>query len=338
MKVTKTSRNEVWHRLQCRMSLGQKDGKRQNGEHQKPSFKRQSFKTIFAVVLFLLGCFSVQMFGQQFQGAIVGSVKDLNCVVVKQASVIATNLTTLVAYSAKTNDTGDYSILLLPIGQYTLQVEAPGFSKTATTVDVHGGDRLQINPVLAVGKATETVTVQASGIQLETTTADSASTIDSSALHNMPTFAQNPINLVLFAPGAVINTNSSDTTALRPFDNGGMDSFSFNGSVNFTSDTTLDGLTDTGSERASPTQVANVNIVPSSEMLEETRIQTSVYDAQYGRSGGGFVSMNLKNGGNHFHGVVREYLRNSALNANDYADNHEGAGKALMHWSQPASW
>lgn len=296
---------------------------------------RKTSKLLFAVGFLLLGCFSVSAFGQQFQGAIVGTVKDSTGAVVKQASVTATNLTTAVVFSAKTNDTGDYSILLLPIGQYTLQVEALGFRKTTTTADVHGGDRLQINPVLTVGKATETVIVQAGGIQLETTTADSASTIDSSALHNMPTFAQNPINLVLFAPGAVINTNYANTTALRPFDNGGMDSFSFNGSVNFTSDTTLDGLTDTGSEQASSSQVSNVNIVPSPEMLEETRIQTSVYDAQYGRSGGGFVSMNLKNGGNQFHGIMREYLRNSALNANDYADNHEGSGKALMHWSQP---
>jgi len=322
----KMNRNEMWRWLQCWAFSKQKGTMSEN---------RKNRSMTFAVGFLLLSCFAVSAFAQQFEGAITGSVKDSTGAVVKQASVKAINVKTSVAYSATTNDTGDYAILLLPIGQYKLQVQAPGFSTVEIAVDVHGGDRLQINPVLAVGKATETVTVAANGVQLESTNADSASTIDTIALHNMPIFSQNPMSLVLFAPGAVINTNNADATALRPFDNGGMDSFSFNGSVNFTSDTTLDGLTDTGSEQASSSQVANVNIVPSPEMLEETRIQTSVYDAQYGRSGGGFVSMNLKNGGNQFHGVVRDYFRNSFLNANDYADNHQGSGKALLHWSQP---
>jgi len=297
------------------------------------SFSWSMFRTCL-LFLGLLAAVHV-LSAQQFEGAIVGVVKDSSGAVVRQASVTATNLKTSIAFSTKTNEVGEYRILLLPIGTYTLQINAAGFNNASMTVDVHGGDRLQINPIISVGKATETVTVTSNGIQLQTTDADSASTIDTATLHNMPTFSQNPINLVLFAAGAAINTNYSNTTALRPFDNGGMDSFSFNGSVNFTSDTTLDGLTDTGSEQATNTQISNVNIVPSPEMLEETRIQTSVYDAQYGRSGGGFVSMNLKNGGNQFHGIVREYLRNSALNANDYADNHQNRGKALLHWSQP---
>jgi hypothetical protein len=324
--------NEAWHWLSCRLSS--KAGT-WNAKKQRWHFKQKIINLYTVAVFFSLAYCATPMLAQQFEGAIVGSVKDTTGAVVRNADVTATNTKTSVAYSAKTNEVGEYSILLLPIGNYKLQIKATGFNTNSVNVDVHGGDRLQINPVLAVGQATETVTVAANGLQLETTNADSASTIDTTALHNMPTFSQNPINLVLFAPGAVINTNYANTTALRPFDNGGMDSFSFNGSVNFTSDTTLDGLTDTGSEQGSSTQVSNVNIVPSPEMLEETRIQTSVYDAQYGRSGGGFVSMNLKTGGNQFHGVAREYLRNSALNANDYADNHQGTGKALMHWSQP---
>jgi len=285
------------------------------------------------LVLALLGPCIVR--AQQFEGAILGTVKDSTGAVVRGASVTATDVKTAVAYSAKTNETGEYTILLLPIGTYRLEVQSAGFTTEATTVDVHGGDRLQIDRVLRVGQAAETVTVQANDLQLETADADTSSTLDTKSMHNMPTFAQNPINLVLFAPGAVLNTNSANTTALRPFDNGGMDSFSINGGVNFTNDTTLDGLTDTGPEQASNSQIANVNIVSSPEMLEETRIQTSAYDAQYGRSGGGFVSMNLKSGGNQFHGVAREYFRNSFLNANDYADNHQGKGKALLHWSQP---
>jgi hypothetical protein len=323
------------HCLQYSQSLKQKEAMNEDRNRLSNKTVHNPLIRIFAIGLFLVGCLSVSVFGQQFEGAITGSVKDSSGAFVKLASVTAINVKTSVAYSAKTNDTGNYAILLLPIGQYKLQVQASGFSTTTIAVDVHGGDRLQVDPVLAIGKTSETVTVEANGIRLQTTDADSASTIDTATLHNMPTFAQNPINLVLFSPGAVLNTNAGDTSALRPFDNGGMDSFSFNGSVNFTSDTTLDGLTDTGSEQASSTQIANVNIVPSPEMLEETRIQTSVYDAQYGRSGGGFVSMNLKNGGNQFHGIVREYFRNSALNANDYADNHQGKGKALLHWSQP---
>lgn len=299
--------------------------------------KRTCKTEILALIagFLFLGCFAVSALAQQFEGAIVGSVTDSTGAAVRHASVSATNVKTSVVYATQTDDVGGYAILLLPISTYRLQVQAAGFNTATAIVDVHGGDRLQINPVLTIGKTTETVTVTGNGIQLQTTDADSASTIDTATLHNMPTFAQNPINLVLFAPGAVLNTNQANTTALRPFDNGGMDSFSFNGSVNFTSDTTLDGLTDTGSEQASNSQIANVNIVPSPEMLEETRIQTSVYDAQYGRSGGGFVSMNLKNGGNQFHGIVRDYFRNSFLNANDYADNHQGKGKALLHWSQP---
>jgi hypothetical protein len=272
---------------------------------------------------------------QQFEGSMSGYVKDASGTIDRDADIIVTNLQTSVVYHSKTNSAGEYSILLLPIGKYELKVHVDGFNTYINKFEVHGGDHLRGDITLHVASTTETVSVQSSDSQLEVNSGDTGMTITEVQAHDLPTFSRNPITLTELVPGVIQKPGTTQVNALRPFDNGGFDQISINGGLTFTTEVSLDGLTDTGSEQGSYTQVDNILILPSPEMLQEMRIQTSVYDAQYGRSGGGVISMNLKSGTNQFHGVLGDYVRNSMFNANDYASNYNKKKKAGYHWSQP---
>ena len=110
----------------------------------------------------------------------------------------------------------------------------------------------------------------------------------------------------------------------RPFDNGGMDNFQISGGRAFTNEFLLDGVPNTGTETTQPN---NLSFVPSPDATAEFKVQTSIYDAQYGRTGGGVVNVVLKSGTNQFHGAVYEYYRDEKLNANTFDANRGGVGE-----------
>ncbi len=119
----------------------------------------------------------------------------------------------------------------------------------------------------------------------------------------------------------------------RPFDNGGMDSYNINGSRAFTNEFLLDGAPNTSSE--SFTQPNNLTLAPPPDAVSESKVQTSTYDAQYGRTGGGTVNVGLKSGTNTFHANLYDYWRNTVLNANSFDGNLSGQGKVPFHWNEP---
>jgi hypothetical protein len=296
----------------------------------------------------LLGCFAgflvalliatpVTAFGQQFEGAITGAVKDSSGAMVRGASVKAVNTGTNVVYETKSNTDGLYSIQVLPIGSYDVSVSAPGFETSVRHFDLHGNDRLQIDMTLSLGAATQTVEVQATVPLLETTTGDSGLTVTTPQVRDLPLLGRNPFVLATLAPGVNILPGQAPNNSQRPFDNGGFDGFEVNGGRSETVESTIDGLADTATDSGAAGSPANVVFVPSPDMTQEFRVQTSVYDAQYGRSGGGFIAMNLRSGTNMIHGVAYDYYRTAGFNANDYADNMAGKGRAAFHWQQPGA-
>jgi len=272
---------------------------------------------------------------QQGQGAVTGTVKDKSGALVKNATIVATDTQTHVAFTSTTNEDGLYSILLLPIGTYELSVTAGGFETELQHFELHGNDRLQIDFTLRPGSTSETVTVESAAPLLESTTGDSGLTVSAEQVHDLPTLGRNTFTLATLTPGVIVEQGQPANISYRPFDNGGFDYLSVSGGRPFTTEATIDGLADTADEQASSGQIANINFVPSPDMTSEFRVQSSVYDAQYGRTGGGIISMNLKNGTNLFHGVAYDYYRNDVLNANDYADDRAGKPKAGFHWSEP---
>ena len=294
------------------------------------------FSLVLAAAVLLLGFNGIAL-AQQYQGAITGVVKDPTGAVIRGAIVRAVNTDTNVPYETKTNEDGLYTILLLPVGSYDVSIAAQGFDTAVQHFDLHASDRLQIDMTLPLGSATQSVEVHSTVPLLETTTGDSGLTVTTAQVHNLPLLGRNPFVLATLAPGVNILPGQAPNNSQRPFDNGGFDGFEVNGGRSLTVESTIDGLADTATDSGSASGPASVVFVPSPDMTQEFRVQTSVYDAQYGRSGGGFIAMNLRSGTNKLHGTLYDYYRSSGLNANNFSDNRQGIPRAAFHWQEPGA-
>lgn len=274
----------------------------------------------------------VQAIAQEFRGAVTGKVTDTSGAVVVNAEVQFTNVGTGVKTRTQTNDTGEYTADLLPIGSYSIQVKMAGFESTVSHCDLHTGDRLQIDVQLHPGRQEETLTVTTTAPQLETATGDAVQVIEKSEIEEAPLLGRNPVTMAADQPGVAFFPGQNPASEVRPYDNGGMDSYVVNGGLVYTADYLLDGLTDSGIDTGGP---SNLSFVPTPDEVQEIGVATSIYDSQYGRSGGGIVSLNLKNGTNKLHGSAAYYLRNEFFNANTYADDLNNTRKGEFRWLEP---
>ena len=269
---------------------------------------------------------------QEVRATITGTVSDPQGSVIVGARVVARNLSTGAVIEASTNETGLFVAPFLPIGRYNVSAAMQGF-KTALrdNVELRVGDRVQLNFTLEIGAAAETITVTGDAALLDTATSSNGQVIDSAKVKDLPLLGRNPFLLAAVSAG-VQYTPTRGSRSNRPFDNGGMDSFSINGGRQTTNEFLLDGVPDTNTETTSP---SNLSFVPSPDATEEFKVQTNTYDAQYGRTGGGVVNVSLKAGTNQLHGVLYHYLRNDKLNANAFETNAAGLGRSAFRWNQP---
>jgi hypothetical protein len=280
-----------------------------------------------------LGLASLPTLAQEFRGAVTGTVADTSGGVIPGAKVTLTNTATGVITKAITNAVGIYTVDLLPIGSYDVRVQMAGFEAAITHIAVHTGDRVQADIQLHPGHDVQTVTVTNEAPQLETTTGGTVQVIESAEIADSPLIKRNPFTMADDQTGVTIFPGQNPESALGPYDNGGMDSYIVNGGLPYTTEYLLDGLTDSGIDTGGP---ANLSFVPSPDEVQEIGVATSVYDAQYGRSGGGIISLNLKSGTNTLHGEASYYLRNEMFNANTYADDLVGAPKGEFRWMEPS--
>ena len=284
-----------------------------------------------ALCLYLVLVFAANSAAQEFRGAITGTVFDQTGALVPNAKITVLNARTNISTQTISNNSGLYSLPLLAIGEYNLSLVAPGFKTFTKSLELRGGDRLQIDAVLQLESTTGDVTVTGEAELLDTTKADSGQVIDSVKVHDLPLLGRNPFMLVTNSTG-VLNPPNKGSIAFRPFDNGGMDAFQISGGRPQGNEYLIDGLADSTVEGGGP---ANIAYVPSPDMVAEFKVQTLLYDAQFGRTTGGVVSINLKSGGNMPHGVLYHYLRNDKLNANDFGTNAVGGSKNAFRWAQP---
>lgn len=248
---------------------------------------------------------------------IVGTVTDSSGAVVAGARVTVRNVDTDVSRSMTTGGSGDYSVTLLPIGTYTVEVEASGFKKfTAPNITVAVGDRARVNARMEVGTATQSVEVQASAAPLlQTDSATVGGLVTSEATQNLPTNGRNVITLVQLAPGANEGTQSSLGGGTRPDDRRQTSTVSANGQNDSSNNFLLDGMDN--NERS----IATTIVKPSIDSLEEVKVETNLFSAETGRVGGAVVSMITKSGANNFHGTAFEFFRNDVLDAKDVFNN-----------------
>ncbi len=258
---------------------------------------------------------------QQITGSIVGTVTDTQGAVIPAARVNATNVDTGLSRSTATGNDGAYRIEYLPIGKYNVAVEAPGFKKFLQQNLVLAVDETQtLNATLAVGASSETVTVSTTPPLVDTTTATLGRTVQPAEIIGLPLVNRNAYAELSLTPGVQSNSASGSTNAsnanpsgtpnyqigvpsTQVVVNGGIDggvpmvSFFLDGGSNMT------GIRNYG------------NPLPNPDALEEFRVETSNFSAQYGRMSGAVVTAVTRSGTNQFHGSLFEFVRNTDLNA-----------------------
>jgi hypothetical protein len=272
--------------------------------------------------LFLLALAAWTVSAQEFRGTLTGHVADPSGNGVPNAKVTAKNLATNEEQSQNTNELGDFTMPLLPPGNYSVRVEATGFrAAQRDRVELHTGDKLAVNFSLDIGQVQDTVTVTGDAPMLETATATRGGVVENMRVTELPLNGRNPFALTNLSTGVIFAGNPQFT---RPFDNGDNVNFSINGGLRQTNAWLLDGvpddsITDTDAQRTRGAQ--NIAYIPTVDATQEFKIVTNFYDAQYGRTGGGVINVATKTGTNQFHGTAYEFMRRYQFDANSIQNN-----------------
>jgi len=276
----------------------------------------QSVGIVVAVLVCL--CAASVLSAQTATGRILGTVTDPTNAVIPGASISVTNVNTRITYQVATNEQGFYEASLLPIGSYTVTGEMPGFNKAVTkpeTLEINASLRIDIK--MAVGNRSEEVIVEEGITHVETMSPVIGMSVTSAQIANMPLNGRNTLDLAMLKPG-VIPSTAGGTTG----------SFSVAGARQDSVTYLLDGGINTN--LLSNGYVLN----PNPDMVEEFKILTSTYNAEYGRNAGGIVSVVTKSGSNQFHGSAYDYVRNDALNANTFFNNANHLPKQILKRNQ----
>jgi hypothetical protein len=271
---------------------------------------------VFGLAL-LLGA---SCFAQDVTGSIAGTVTDPSGAGVPNAKVTITNLDrNAVIRTATTDGSGNYSAPLLPLGAYAVAVEASGFKTAATrNIRLNVNDKLTVNMTLEVGQMTETVTVEAAPVEVDTQTATAANLITGVQIRELSLNNRNYEQLVALMPG--VSNGASDQLyigATNPLGTNTV-SFAINGQRNSANYWTIDGADNV--DRGSNLTLLNY---PSIDSLAEFKVLRGLYTAEFGRAGGGQINVVTKSGTNQFHGNAYEFVRNNAFAANNWWNNSQ---------------
>src|SRR6266568_3729121 len=278
-------------------------------------------RLLFVVVL-LTGLCCGELRAQSTHASVTGYITDPTKAVIVGAKVIVINVGTNIRYEATTNSAGSYDVTNLPAGPYRIEVEKPGF-KTVVKSDVilHVQDTAAINFEMALGSASEIVTVTAGGLVVNTTDATVSTVVDRQFAENLPMNGRSFQTLIELTPGVVVVPSN-------PEDDG---QFSINGQRATSNYWMVDGVSANigvssgvnpgngiGGTLGSFSTLGGTNSLVSVDAMQEFRIQTSTYAPEFGRTPGGQISIVTRSGTNQFHGTAFDYLRNDVFDANNW--------------------
>jgi Carboxypeptidase regulatory-like domain/TonB dependent receptor len=257
-------------------------------------------------------------------GSVVGVVRDPSGAVIPGATVTLTNTTTGVTRVVTTNADGGYQFAAVTPGVYSVQASATSFESAITSnIQMDVQSRPAIDFTLKVGQSTQVVEVLAPTPVLQTETADVGGVVQGAQINDLPLNGRRYSDLALLEAGIQRNQVNQNNTA--------PDRFSSNGNLETQNYFSLDGVdNNSGSTNL---QESSVQVIqPPPDALQEFRIQTRTYSAEFGTAAGAVINASIKSGSNSFHGDVWEYLRNSSLDANSYFNNHNGVPRG--HFAQ----
>jgi hypothetical protein len=256
---------------------------------------------------------SVLMWAQKDTGSIVGTVRDVSGAVVTGAMVEVTDIERGQTFKTTSSDSGEYVAGPLHVGRYRVTVSKTGFKKALSeAVELNVQDRVAVNITLQVGQISEEMVVTGAAPLLETETSELGQVVDQKRVSNLPLNGRNFAQLALLTTG----TAPSEPGAR---DEGGY-GFSANGARSLQNNFLLDGV-DNNSNLPDLLNETNFVIQPPVEALQEFKVQTNAYSAEFGRGNGAIVNAVIKSGTNQIHGSVWEFLRNNKLDGRNYFDD-----------------
>jgi hypothetical protein len=278
---------------------------------------------LFSLILIL----PAMALSQVDTGSISGTVRDTSGSVVPGVKVTLTNQGTGQSISTTTGSVGEYTFSPVRIGHYSVAAEMTGFEKVQqnnVTVDVQ--QKVQVDLSLTLGKANETVTVNAAPPALQTQDASVGQVIGQQAINDLPLNGRNYTFLAQLAAG--VNQGQQDTRGL-----GSSGAFSANGLRPAQNNYLLDGI-DNNSNLVDFLNGTNYAIRPPVDAIQEFKVSTNDYSADTGRSAGAVLNATIKSGTNQFHGAAWEFFRNDALDAANYFENANGLPKGRFQQNQ----
>ncbi len=252
---------------------------------------------------------TVPAFAQFDAASVLGYVRDGAGSFLANATVTLTNVETGVVLTAHTDGEGRYEFDSVKIGDYKVSAESAGFSIADTpqfALSVNARQRVDV--ALRTGEVTQTVEVSAAPTQLETETSSRSQVVGTREVENLPLNGRSYADLVLLAPGVRRSALEDGSVTQREA------SYNVNGQRSAFNNFLLDGL-DNNNYGTSNQGFANENIPPSPDAVDEFRVETDNYSAEYGRNPGAVINVSVRRGTNNFHGKAYEYDRNTVFNA-----------------------
>ncbi len=269
----------------------------------------------FSLLLAVLALSTGALFGQDTTGTIVGTIRDSSGAAMPNVSVTVRNVATNSARAVHANGSGDYSVPLLQPGTYEVTAEQSGFSKAVYSgVNLEINQTVRVDATLEVGSQNQKVEVTATGPLIQTDTSSLGGVVDQKKVSTLPLNDRNFVSFAYLVPGVQFAAEGSlDSTQ-------GL-AMSVNGARETANNFLIDGIDD------NDLVINQYSAIPTLDAIQEFKVQSGNYTAEFGRSGGAQINVLLKSGTNQYHGTVYEFFRNRHLDAKNFFDQpYCGAG------------
>ena len=290
---------------------------------------RRTFRNLGSLVILIFILSAPFAFAQT--GSITGTVRDPSGAVLPSAAITVINTGTNAQRNTVTDDRGDYNVTLLPVGVYRIQAEMQGFKTgLAENIMVNVNDKLRIDFALQIGDVTERVVVTGAAPLVQSETSAVGDVVDNQKIIELPLNGRQFESLSQLVPGALAPAPGSTL--------GNRGGFNVAGSRETSNSIQLDGIDN------NDVSTNNFTLRPIVDAIQEFKVQTNAYSAEFGRGGGAVVTVTTKSGTNEFHGAAWEFIRNDVLDARDFFNSGDkipfkrnqygppSAGRELPSW------
>src|ERR1700733_196230 len=277
-----------------------------------PQSRTFRFARCMAIVCLAIACLCLMcstLLAQGTGGRIIGRVADSSGAVLANVKVTLANESTGITRESQTNGSGDYGFPEVPVGTYTLTFDLQGFkTSVGKAITVELNQIVTFNSTLQIGETKEEVEVSSEAPLVDTTSTQLGAVMDNRQVQNLPLNSRDPYQLLQLQPGVMSTVGSSNTLVYGSDSPGAV---SVNGGRGRSNNFSVNGGDANDLFANLPT------VQPSPDSIQEFRVITNTFDAEYGRNSGSVVNVVTKSGTNDLHGSLYEFFRNKVLNAND---------------------